>query len=40
VKGLCSVTGVLAGLGRIMGTPLSLFVDMPAGGLDGLPGPP
>jgi len=39
-KGPCSVTGVLAGLGRITGTPLSRsgMTGDEAGG--GLPGPP
>ena len=39
-KGPCSVTGVLAGLGRRTGTPLSRVDDVPTGGMVGLPGPP
>jgi len=37
--GGCSVTGVLAGLGRMTGTPLSRLKDVNVGEV-GLPGPP
>ena len=45
MKKLCSVTGVLAGLGRMIGIPLSRWVGLPCvglprGGKAGLPGPP
>jgi hypothetical protein len=34
------VTGVRAGLGRMMGMPLSRSIVIPAGGDEGPPGPP
>jgi hypothetical protein len=39
-NGPCSVTGVLAGLGRRTGTPLSRMVEVWIGGTVGVPGPP